>query len=72
VDVFVNNAGTGSSTLALDMPIEEWGHVVATDLDGALRASSAPSAKFRFREMRVPTGSSGCGPSQQLWLPGWG
>ena len=35
VDVFVNNAGTGSSTLALDMSIEEWRHVVATDLDGA-------------------------------------
>lgn len=35
VDVFVNNAGTGSSTLALDMTIEQWRHVVATDLDGA-------------------------------------
>jgi NAD(P)-dependent dehydrogenase (short-subunit alcohol dehydrogenase family) len=35
VDVFVNNAGTGSSTLALDMDFEEWRHVVATDLDGA-------------------------------------
>jgi NAD(P)-dependent dehydrogenase (short-subunit alcohol dehydrogenase family) len=35
VDVFVNNAGTGSSTLALDMDIDEWRHVVATDLDGA-------------------------------------
>jgi NAD(P)-dependent dehydrogenase (short-subunit alcohol dehydrogenase family) len=35
VDVFVNNAGTGSSTLALDMSIPEWRHVVATDLDGA-------------------------------------
>jgi NAD(P)-dependent dehydrogenase (short-subunit alcohol dehydrogenase family) len=35
VDVFVNNAGTGSNTLALDMSIAEWRHVVATDLDGA-------------------------------------
>jgi NAD(P)-dependent dehydrogenase (short-subunit alcohol dehydrogenase family) len=35
VDVFVNNAGTGSATLALDMPLEQWRHVVATDLDGA-------------------------------------
>jgi NAD(P)-dependent dehydrogenase (short-subunit alcohol dehydrogenase family) len=35
VDVFVNNAGTGSSTLALEMSIAEWRHVVATDLDGA-------------------------------------
>jgi len=35
VDVFVNNAGTGSATLALDMPLEQWRQVVATDLDGA-------------------------------------
>jgi NAD(P)-dependent dehydrogenase (short-subunit alcohol dehydrogenase family) len=35
VDVFVNNAGTGSSTLALDMTAEQWRHVMATDLDGA-------------------------------------
>jgi NAD(P)-dependent dehydrogenase (short-subunit alcohol dehydrogenase family) len=35
VDVFVNNAGTGSAALALEMPVEQWRHVVATDLDGA-------------------------------------
>ena len=35
VDVFVNNAGTGSSRLALDMTMEQWRHVMATDLDGA-------------------------------------
>jgi NAD(P)-dependent dehydrogenase (short-subunit alcohol dehydrogenase family) len=35
VDVFVNNAGTGSSTLALDTTLEQWRHVMATDLDGA-------------------------------------
>jgi NAD(P)-dependent dehydrogenase (short-subunit alcohol dehydrogenase family) len=35
VDVFVNNAGTGSATLALEMTIEQWRQVVATDLDGA-------------------------------------
>jgi NAD(P)-dependent dehydrogenase (short-subunit alcohol dehydrogenase family) len=35
VDVFVNNAGTGAGTLALDLTIEEWRHIVATDLDGA-------------------------------------
>ncbi len=35
VDVFVNNAGTGSAALALDMTIEQWRHVVAADLDGA-------------------------------------
>jgi NAD(P)-dependent dehydrogenase (short-subunit alcohol dehydrogenase family) len=35
VDVFVNNAGTGSSKLALDMTLQQWRHVMATDLDGA-------------------------------------
>jgi NAD(P)-dependent dehydrogenase (short-subunit alcohol dehydrogenase family) len=35
VDVFVNNAGTGSSTPALDMTLDQWRHVMATDLDGA-------------------------------------
>jgi NAD(P)-dependent dehydrogenase (short-subunit alcohol dehydrogenase family) len=35
VDVFVNNAGTGSATLALEMTVGQWRHVVATDLDGA-------------------------------------
>jgi NAD(P)-dependent dehydrogenase (short-subunit alcohol dehydrogenase family) len=35
VDVFVNNAGTGSVTLALDTPLAQWRHVLATDLDGA-------------------------------------
>lgn len=35
VDVFVNNAGTGSSTPALEMTAAQWRHVLATDLDGA-------------------------------------
>jgi NAD(P)-dependent dehydrogenase (short-subunit alcohol dehydrogenase family) len=35
VDVFVNNAGTGSAVLALDTTLEQWRQVVATDLDGA-------------------------------------
>jgi NAD(P)-dependent dehydrogenase (short-subunit alcohol dehydrogenase family) len=35
VDVFVNNAGTGSSTMALETTLQQWRHVVATDLDGA-------------------------------------
>jgi NAD(P)-dependent dehydrogenase (short-subunit alcohol dehydrogenase family) len=35
VDVFVNNAGTGSADLALDMAVDRWRQVVATDLDGA-------------------------------------
>ena len=35
VDVFVNNAGTGSAALALEMTAGQWRQVVATDLDGA-------------------------------------
>jgi NAD(P)-dependent dehydrogenase (short-subunit alcohol dehydrogenase family) len=35
LDVFVNNAGTGTSSLALDMTLEEWRHIMAADLDGA-------------------------------------
>jgi NAD(P)-dependent dehydrogenase (short-subunit alcohol dehydrogenase family) len=35
VDVFVNNAGTGSATPALDMTLDQWRHVMATNLDGA-------------------------------------
>jgi NAD(P)-dependent dehydrogenase (short-subunit alcohol dehydrogenase family) len=34
VDVFVNNAGTGSSTPFTEQTWDEWRHVVATDLDG--------------------------------------
>lgn len=35
VDVFVNNAGVGTTTPALEMSIGEWRQVIATDLDGA-------------------------------------
>jgi NAD(P)-dependent dehydrogenase (short-subunit alcohol dehydrogenase family) len=35
LDVFVNNAGTGSGTPLVDMAFDEWRHVVAVDLDGA-------------------------------------
>ncbi|MBV9093225.1 MAG: SDR family oxidoreductase [Streptosporangiaceae bacterium] len=35
VDVFVNNAGTGASTPALEMTVQQWRQVVAADLDGA-------------------------------------
>src|SRR3712207_112747 len=35
IDVFVNNAGTGGSTPLLDLSLQEWRHIVATDLDGA-------------------------------------
>lgn len=35
VDVLVNNAGTGSAELAIDMDFDTWRQVLATDLDGA-------------------------------------
>ncbi len=35
VDVLVNNAGTGSSTLLLELTFDKWRGIVATDLDGA-------------------------------------
>jgi hypothetical protein len=35
LDVFVNNAGTGDSTLLVDLAWEDWRHVVTVDLDGA-------------------------------------
>jgi NAD(P)-dependent dehydrogenase (short-subunit alcohol dehydrogenase family) len=35
LDVFVNNAGTGSATLLLELDFEEWRRIVAADLDGA-------------------------------------
>jgi NAD(P)-dependent dehydrogenase (short-subunit alcohol dehydrogenase family) len=35
VDVLVNNAGTGHSTLLLDTDYDTWREVLATDLDGA-------------------------------------
>jgi len=35
VDVLVNNSGTGTSTLLLDLDFETWREIVSTDLDGA-------------------------------------
>ncbi|MTD14622.1 SDR family oxidoreductase [Nakamurella sp. YIM 132087] len=34
LDVFVNNAGTGSATPVLDLAFDDWRRIVATDLDG--------------------------------------
>ena len=34
LDVFVNNAGTGSSTLLVDTSYDEWRKIIATNLDG--------------------------------------
>jgi NAD(P)-dependent dehydrogenase (short-subunit alcohol dehydrogenase family) len=35
VDAFIYVAGTGSTTLAVEMKLDEWRQVIATDLDGA-------------------------------------
>ena len=38
LDVLVNNAGTGGSTPFLELELEEWDHVLAVDLTGAMLA----------------------------------
>ena len=35
LDVFVNNAGTGAATPFLEVPLDEWRHVLDADLNGA-------------------------------------
>jgi NAD(P)-dependent dehydrogenase (short-subunit alcohol dehydrogenase family) len=35
LDVYVHNAGTGSSVPMVDMALDDWRRVIATDLDGA-------------------------------------
>jgi NAD(P)-dependent dehydrogenase (short-subunit alcohol dehydrogenase family) len=35
IDVLVNNAGTGHQTPFLEVPLEEWRHVIDVDLTGA-------------------------------------
>ena len=35
LDVFVNNAGVGAGTLALDLTMTQWRQIVGADLDGA-------------------------------------
>jgi NAD(P)-dependent dehydrogenase (short-subunit alcohol dehydrogenase family) len=35
LDVFVNNVGTGGSTLLVDTSYDEWRKIIATNLDGA-------------------------------------
>lgn len=48
VDVLVNNAGTGSAELAIDMDFDTWRKVLATDLDGAF-ARTQRAAKHMVR-----------------------
>jgi NAD(P)-dependent dehydrogenase (short-subunit alcohol dehydrogenase family) len=47
IDVFVNNAGTGSSTPLLDLSLEDWRHVVAADLDGAFVCIQVAARRMR-------------------------
>src|SRR5438034_1100016 len=35
IDVLVNNAGTGSSSPFLELPLDEWQYVIDVDLTGA-------------------------------------
>src|SRR2546423_7715503 len=46
LDVFVNNAGTGHSTPALEVDEEEWRRVVETDLTGAFFAAQATARRM--------------------------
>jgi len=46
VGVLVNNAGTGSSQLLLDMAYDEWRKVLATDLDGPFLCSQRAARRM--------------------------
>src|ERR1700712_1378490 len=46
LDVFVNNAGTGSSTLALELTLGQWRTVIATHLDGPFICLQRPSRRL--------------------------
>src|SRR4051794_2020239 len=46
VDVLVNNAGTGHSTPALRITLEEWRKVTETDLTGAFFAAQAAARRM--------------------------
>jgi NAD(P)-dependent dehydrogenase (short-subunit alcohol dehydrogenase family) len=70
LDVFVNNAGTGSATPVLELSYEEWRHVIATDLDGAfvclqrvanrmVRAGNEDTDPRRLDRPGVPLGRPG-------------
>jgi NAD(P)-dependent dehydrogenase (short-subunit alcohol dehydrogenase family) len=46
LDVFVNNAGTGHTTPALEVGEDEWRRVVETDLTGAFFAAQAAARRM--------------------------
>lgn len=46
VDVLINNAGTGHSTPALEVTLEEWRRVIDTDLVGAFLAAQEAARRM--------------------------
>ena len=46
LDVFVNNAGTGSSAPFLELPLEDWRHVLEVDLTGAFVCAQAAARRM--------------------------
>jgi NAD(P)-dependent dehydrogenase (short-subunit alcohol dehydrogenase family) len=46
VGVLVNVAGTGHSSKALDLDLETWRHVLATDLDGPFLCAQAAARRM--------------------------
>jgi len=47
VGVLVNNAGTGHSTPVLDLDLDTWRHVMATDLEGAFLNAQVVARQMR-------------------------
>ena len=54
LDVFVNNAGTGSGSLLVDTSYDDWRRVIATNLDGAF-VCMRQAAKQMVGRQRRPT-----------------
>src|SRR3954467_13080840 len=52
LDVFVNNAGTGHSTPALEVTLDEWRTVTETDLTGAFFAAQTAARLTRAHGRR--------------------
>ena len=46
LDVFVNNAGTGSGAPFLDLPLDDWRHVLDIDLTGAFVCAQAAARRM--------------------------
>jgi NAD(P)-dependent dehydrogenase (short-subunit alcohol dehydrogenase family) len=46
LDIFVNNAGTGSSAPFLDLPLGDWRHVLDVDLTGAFVCGQAAARRM--------------------------